>query len=56
VDREVFKLPDVGALIGQDTLIGSRVVISSGTVIGAGCRIEDGVKVSVNLDNNSVVV
>jgi len=56
VDREVFKLPDVGALIGQDTLIGSRVVVSAGTVIGAGCRIEDGVKVSVNLDNNSVVV
>lgn len=56
VDREVFKLLDTGALIGQDTLVGSRVVISSGTVIGAGCRIDDGVKVSVNLENNSVVV
>lgn len=56
VDREVFKLPDVGALIGQDTLVGARVVVSSGTVIGAGCQIADGVKVSVNLENNSVVV
>ncbi len=56
VDREVFKLPDVGALIGQDTTVGARVVVSPGTVIGAGCRIADGVKVSVNLDNNSVVV
>lgn len=56
VDRELFKLTDVGALVGQDTLIGSRVVISSGSVIGAACRIEDGVKVSGNLENRSVVV
>jgi len=56
VERELFKLPDVGALIGADTLIGSRVVISAGSVIGAGCRIEDGVKVSSNLENRSVVV
>lgn len=56
VDRELFKLMDVGALIGQDTLVGSRVVISPGSIIGAGCRIEDGVKVSGNLDNRSVVV
>ncbi|MBI0583661.1 MAG: NTP transferase domain-containing protein [Methanomassiliicoccus sp.] len=56
VDRELFRLSDVGALIGQDTLVGSRVVISSGSVIGAGCRIEDGVKVNVNLENQSVVV
>jgi glucose-1-phosphate thymidylyltransferase len=56
VDREVFKLTDIGALIGADTTIGSRVVIASGSVIGTGCRIEDGVKVSGNLDNRSVVV
>lgn len=56
VDREVFRLPDTGALIGQDTIIGSRVVISPGRVVGAGCHIEDGVRVSVNLENKSVVV
>ncbi len=56
VDRELFKLTDVGALVGQDTLVGSRVVISAGSVIGAACRIEDGVKVSGNLENRSVVV
>jgi glucose-1-phosphate thymidylyltransferase len=56
VDRELFKLSDVGALIGEDTLVGSRVVITSGSVIGAGCRIEDGAKVSGNLENRSIVV
>lgn len=56
VDKELFKLADVGALIGQDTTIGSRVVISPGTVVGSSCRIEDGVKVSGNLENKSVVV
>jgi UDP-N-acetylglucosamine diphosphorylase / glucose-1-phosphate thymidylyltransferase / UDP-N-acetylgalactosamine diphosphorylase / glucosamine-1-phosphate N-acetyltransferase / galactosamine-1-phosphate N-acetyltransferase len=56
MERELFKLSHVGALVGQDTTIGSRVVISSGTVIGAGCRIEDGVRVNVNLENKSVVV
>lgn len=56
VDRELFKLPDIGALIGADTTVGSRVVITSGSVIGTGCRIEDGVKVNGNLDNRSVVV
>lgn len=56
VERELFKLSDVGALVGQDTAIGSRVVISPGTVIGAGCRIEDGARVSGNLDNKSIVV
>lgn len=55
-EREVFQLSDVGAHIGQDTVIGSRVVISPGTVVGAGCRIEDGVRVSGNLENKSVVV
>jgi glucose-1-phosphate thymidylyltransferase len=56
LDRELFKLSHVGALIGQDTTVGSRVVISSGTVIGAGSRIEDGVRVNMNLENKSVVV
>jgi glucose-1-phosphate thymidylyltransferase len=56
VDRELFRLSDVGALIGEDTLVGSRVVIASGSVIGAGCRIEDGAKVSGNLENRSIVV
>lgn len=56
VDKEFFKLPEVGALVGEDTSIGSRVVISPGTIIGAGCRIEDGVTVRTNLDNKSVVV
>jgi glucose-1-phosphate thymidylyltransferase len=56
VDREFFRLPDVGALIGADTVVGSRVVIASGSVIGTGCRIEDGVKVNGNLENGSVVV
>ena len=55
-DREVFQLSDVGAHIGQDTIIGSRVVISPGTVVGSGCHIEDGVRVSGNLENKSVVV
>jgi acetyltransferase-like isoleucine patch superfamily enzyme len=32
------------------------VVIASGSVIGAGCRIEDGAKVSGNLENRSIVV
>jgi UDP-N-acetylglucosamine diphosphorylase / glucose-1-phosphate thymidylyltransferase / UDP-N-acetylgalactosamine diphosphorylase / glucosamine-1-phosphate N-acetyltransferase / galactosamine-1-phosphate N-acetyltransferase len=56
VERELFKLSDIGALIGADTMVGSRVVISSGSVIGTGCRIEDGVKVNGNLENRSVVV
>jgi acetyltransferase-like isoleucine patch superfamily enzyme len=56
VDREVFRLSDTGALIGQDAIIGSRVVISPGRVVGAGCQIEDGVRVSGNLQNHSVVV
>ncbi|HHT76066.1 MAG TPA: NTP transferase domain-containing protein [Euryarchaeota archaeon] len=55
-DREVFQLFDVGAHVGQDTVIGSRVVISPGTVVGAGCRINDGVRVSGNLENKCVVV
>lgn len=55
-DREVFQLTDVGAHIGQDTNVGSRVVISPGSVIGADCRIDDGVRVSGNLENKSVVV
>lgn len=55
-ERELFQVSDVGAHIGQDTIIGSRVVISPGTVVGAGCRIEDGVRVSGNLENKSVVV
>ena len=55
VDREVFRLPDTGALIGQDTIIGSRVVISPGRVVGAGCHIEDGERVSVNIENKSGV-
>jgi len=32
------------------------VVISPGTVVGAGCRINDGVRVSGNLENKCVVV
>jgi len=56
VERELFKLSDVGALIGQDTRVGARVVITPGTVIGAGCRIEDGAQVSGYLDNKSIVV
>lgn len=55
-EREVFQLSDVGAHVGQDTVIGSRVVISPGAVVGAGCRMEDGVRVSGNLENKSVVV
>jgi UDP-N-acetylglucosamine diphosphorylase/glucosamine-1-phosphate N-acetyltransferase len=55
-ERELFQVSDVGAHIGQDTIIGSRVVISPGTVVGADCRIEDGVRVSGNLENKSVVV
>lgn len=56
VDKELFRINEVGALIGQDCTIGSRVVISSGSIVGAGCRIDDGVRVSCNLENKSVVV
>ena len=56
VDKEHFKLSDIGALVGADTVIGSRVVIAPGSVIGTGCHIEDGVKVNGNLVNGSVVV
>jgi len=56
VDRDTFNLPNVGALIGQDSTVGSRVVISPGAVIGTNCQIEDGVVVRRNLDNRSVVV
>ena len=56
VDREFFKLSNIGALIGEDTSIGSRVVISPGSIIGAGCRVEDGVRLNGNLENKSVVV
>ena len=56
VDKELFRLNAIGALIGQDTSIGARVVICPGSIIGAGCKINDGVKVSGNLENRSAVV
>lgn len=55
-DRELFKLGDIGAMVGQDTVVGSRVVISPGSVIGAECRIGDGARIAGNLDNRSIVV
>jgi UDP-N-acetylglucosamine diphosphorylase / glucose-1-phosphate thymidylyltransferase / UDP-N-acetylgalactosamine diphosphorylase / glucosamine-1-phosphate N-acetyltransferase / galactosamine-1-phosphate N-acetyltransferase len=56
VDKELFPLVDVGALIGQDSTFGSRVVVTPGKIIGAGCKIADGVKIDCNLENRSVVV
>lgn len=56
IDDDFFKLDNIGAMIGEDTIIGSHVAIAPGTIVGAGCRISDGVRLSGNLENKCVVV
>ena len=56
VEGEFFKVEEIGAMIGEDTLICSRVVLTPGSIIGAGCRIGDGATIRGNLENKSVVI
>lgn len=56
VEGEFFKVEEIGAMIGEDTLICSRVVLMPGSIIGASCRIGDGATIRGNLENKSVVI
>lgn len=56
VESEFFKVEQIGAMIGEETIIASRVVLAPGSVIGSGCRIGDGAAVRGNLENKSVVI
>ena len=55
VEREMFRLDRIGALVGENTTVGAGSVLSPGCIIGSGCRIGSNVIVRDNLDNRSVV-
>jgi len=55
-EKEVFELPNIGALIGEDTIIENGVIIRPGTIVGANCRIGSQAKLASEVQNNSVVV
>lgn len=56
VEGELFKLEEIGGMVGEDTSIGASVVLKPGTIIGTGCRIGDGATIRGNLENKSVVI
>jgi UDP-N-acetylglucosamine diphosphorylase/glucosamine-1-phosphate N-acetyltransferase len=56
MDDKLYRLDEMGALVGPASTLGSGVVISPGIIIGAECRVSDGVKVSRNIDDRSEVI
>jgi len=55
VENEMFKLDEIGALVGENTTVGSGAVLYPGCIIGAGCRISPQARIRDNLENRSVV-
>ncbi|MFP4171151.1 MAG: bifunctional sugar-1-phosphate nucleotidylyltransferase/acetyltransferase [Methanomassiliicoccales archaeon] len=56
VEEELFRLDEIGPMIGEDSSLGSNVVISPGSIVGASCRVGDGARVNRSLENGSVVL
>jgi glucose-1-phosphate thymidylyltransferase len=55
-EKEVFDLPNIGALVGEDTEIGNGVAVHPGTIIGSGCRIGAMLRVYGEIQDNAVLV
>jgi UDP-N-acetylglucosamine diphosphorylase/glucosamine-1-phosphate N-acetyltransferase len=55
VESEMFRLDEIGALVGENTSVGAGTVLSPGCIIGAGCRIGHHARIRDNLENRSVV-
>lgn len=51
-----YKVKDIGALIGEDTLIRDKVVTSAGSIIGARCKIASFKKIEGSIPNRGIIV
>ena len=56
ISDEFYKVPHMGAIVGEDTSFGTGVVVEPGTIVGAGCKVSSGAKIMRNLPNRALVM
>lgn len=56
IEKELQKIENIGAMIGEDCNIGSHVVIDAGKIIGRKCNINSMNRIIENIPSNSKVM